>query len=272
MLSVEEERQHGLSHGAFSYLVKPATTDELESAFDRLKTLRRAAHEAPAGHRGQRPRAREHRRAARPRRHRDRRRRRPAPRRSTRLRERAFDCCVVDLRLPDMSGFELLEQLQAEPALRDIPIVVFTGKELAGEEEARLRTVAKSIVLKDVQSPERLLDETALFLHRVIADLPEEQAAHDRAPARLDRGAARPQGARRRRRRAQHLRADDRPREPGDGGRQRHQRTAGDRAHQGHARSQRRADGHHDAGDGRLRDDARDPQGRRSSARCRSSR
>ena len=74
-----------------------------------------------------------------------------------------------------MSGFELLERLQAEPALRDIPVVVFTGKELAGEEEARLRTVAKSIVLKDVQSPERLLDETALFLHRVIGDLPEEK-------------------------------------------------------------------------------------------------
>ncbi len=68
-----------------------------------------------------------------------------------------------------MSGFELLERLQAEPALRDIPVVVFTGKELASEEEARLRTVAKSIVLKDVQSPERLFDETALFLHRVVA-------------------------------------------------------------------------------------------------------
>ena len=83
------------------------------------------------------------------------------------MRDRAFDCCVVDLRLPDMSGFELLEQLQAEPALREIPVVVFTGKELTDEEEAQLQTVAKSIVLKDVQSPERLLDETALFLHRV---------------------------------------------------------------------------------------------------------
>ena len=55
----------------------------------------------------------------------------------------------------------------------DIPIVVFTGKELVAEEEARLRTVAKSIVLKDVQSPDRLFDETALFLHRVVANLPE---------------------------------------------------------------------------------------------------
>jgi CheY-like chemotaxis protein len=74
-----------------------------------------------------------------------------------------------------MSGFELLEQVQADPSLRDVPMVVFTGKVLAGDEEARLRAVAKSIVIKDVQSPERLLDETSLFLHRVIGDLPEEK-------------------------------------------------------------------------------------------------
>ncbi len=69
--------------------------------------------------------------------------------------------------------------------------------------------MAKSIVLKDVQSPERLFDETALFLHRVVADLPEAQAEDARAAARLERRAARPQGAGGRRRRAQHLRADD---------------------------------------------------------------
>ena len=89
------------------------------------------------------------------------------------LRAQSIDCCVVDLRLPDMTGFELLEQLQADASLRGIPVVVFTGKELSDDEEARLRTVAKSIVLKDVQSPERLLDETSLFLHRVIDELPE---------------------------------------------------------------------------------------------------
>jgi CheY-like chemotaxis protein len=82
---------------------------------------------------------------------------------------------VVDLRLPDMSGFDLLEQLQADEVLRNIPVVVFTGKQLSVDEEARLRTVAKSIVLKDVQSPERLLDETSLFLHRVIEDLPDHK-------------------------------------------------------------------------------------------------
>src|SRR5262249_17919955 len=77
----------------------------------------------------------------------------------------------------DMTGFALLERLHAEPALADIPVVVFTGKELTASEQSQLRSMAKSVVLKDVQSPERLLDETALFLHRVIADLPKEKQA-----------------------------------------------------------------------------------------------
>ena len=84
----------------------------------------------------------------------------------------AYDCAVVDLRLPDMSGFELLDRIQEQPQLRDLPIVVFTGKELTAEESQRLRHAAKSVVVKDVESPERLLDETALFLHRVIDQLP----------------------------------------------------------------------------------------------------
>jgi CheY-like chemotaxis protein len=72
-----------------------------------------------------------------------------------------------------MTGFELLDRMQDEVALRSVPVVVFTGKELSNDEEARLKLAAKSIVLKDVQSPERLFDETALFLHRVVADLPD---------------------------------------------------------------------------------------------------
>jgi CheY-like chemotaxis protein len=63
--------------------------------------------------------------------------------------------------------------MQLDPQLREVPIVVFTGKELSQDEEAELRKMAKSIVLKGVRSPERLLDETALFLHRVVASLPE---------------------------------------------------------------------------------------------------
>jgi CheY-like chemotaxis protein len=91
------------------------------------------------------------------------------------LRERPFDCAVLDLRLPDMSGFEVLERLRDDESLRDVPVVVFTGKELSPEEDARLHSLARSVVVKGVESPERLLDETALFLHRVVSDLPAEK-------------------------------------------------------------------------------------------------
>jgi HAMP domain-containing protein/CheY-like chemotaxis protein/signal transduction histidine kinase len=174
MLSVEEERQHGLSHGAFSYLVKPGTTEDLENAFDRIKSyvvphkkrllvvedneierqgivqlLEHDDIEVEAVGTGEEA--------------------------LSVLHETPVECCVIDLKLPDMSGFDLLDRMQIEPALRDTPVVVFTGKELSSDEESQLRRVAKSVVLKDVQSPERLFDETALFLHRVVADLPESK-------------------------------------------------------------------------------------------------
>jgi CheY-like chemotaxis protein len=82
---------------------------------------------------------------------------------------------VLDLRLPDMSGFDVLDSVRDNPSLSDLPVVVFTGKELSPEEDARLRTLARSVVVKGVESPERLLDETALFLHRIVADLPPEK-------------------------------------------------------------------------------------------------
>jgi CheY-like chemotaxis protein len=74
-----------------------------------------------------------------------------------------------------MSGFTLLSEIQQLPQLRELPVVVFTGRDLTSEEDAVLRQKAKSIVLKGVKSPERLLDETALFLHRVIGDLSESR-------------------------------------------------------------------------------------------------
>ena len=93
-----------------------------------------------------------------------------------RLRTQPCDCIVLDLKLPDMSGFEVMERMREE-ALADIPVVVFTGRELSAEEETGLRMSARSIVVKGVESPERLLDETSLFLHRSIADLPPEKRA-----------------------------------------------------------------------------------------------
>jgi CheY-like chemotaxis protein len=74
-----------------------------------------------------------------------------------------------------MSGFEVLERMRADSSLADVPVVVFTGRELSAEEDAQLHTMARSIVVKGVESPERLLNETALFLHRVITDLPTEK-------------------------------------------------------------------------------------------------
>jgi CheY-like chemotaxis protein len=96
------------------------------------------------------------------------------------VKEQSYDCVVLDLRLPDISGFDVLESLR-DTSLGDLPVVVFTGKELSPEEDSRLHALARSVVVKGVESPERLLDETALFLHRVVGDLPlEKQRMLDR--------------------------------------------------------------------------------------------
>jgi HAMP domain-containing protein/CheY-like chemotaxis protein/signal transduction histidine kinase len=88
------------------------------------------------------------------------------------LRGGRFDCLVLDLGLPDMTGFELIEQIKQDENLSPLPIIIYTGKELTRTEETELKRIAESIIIKDVRSPERLLDETALFLHRVQANLP----------------------------------------------------------------------------------------------------
>ncbi|QNB00367.1 response regulator [Massilia sp. Se16.2.3] len=91
------------------------------------------------------------------------------------LESKHFDCMVLDLTLPDVSGFDLLDQIGKKEALRDLPIVIYTAQELSRKEVTKLKKYAKTIVIKDARSPERLLDETALFLHRSHASLPELQ-------------------------------------------------------------------------------------------------
>jgi HAMP domain-containing protein/signal transduction histidine kinase/DNA-binding response OmpR family regulator len=89
------------------------------------------------------------------------------------LQRQRFDCMVLDLGLPDMTGFQLISRIKGEIGLRKLPTVVYTGKQLTTREDVELRRLAESVVIKDAGSPERLLDETALFLHRVTAHLPE---------------------------------------------------------------------------------------------------
>jgi hypothetical protein len=174
IVTLDEDRQHGLARGAFSFLPKPTTTEGLDEALVRLKNYAKPRsrrllvvedNEAEQisiaellGHNdveidlvGSGKAALEA------------------------MRAQSYDCAVLDLRLPDMSGFQMLEHVRDDKALADVPVVVFTGKELTPEEDARLHTLARSVVVKGVESPERLLDETALFLHRILTDLPPEK-------------------------------------------------------------------------------------------------
>jgi len=171
IVTVAEDRQHGLEHGAFAYLVKPLTTEELEAAFDRMvqfaqlpekrllvvedNEIERQSIIELIDHRDVKITAVG-----------------TGTEALAALRTQSFDCMVLDLRLPDISGFVLLEQIKQQLNLLELPIVVFTGKELTDDEEMQLRKMAKSIIIKGVQSPERLLDETALFLHLVTTNLP----------------------------------------------------------------------------------------------------
>jgi len=174
MITLDEDRQHGLARGAYAFLTKPATTEGLNAALSRIKDYAQ-----------------------------QRRRRLLVVEDNAAeqlgivqllghddidittvatgaaalkvLREQPFDCVVLDLRLPDMSGFTVLEHIRDDDSLPDLPVVVFTGRELSPEEDAQLHTMARSVVVKGVESPERLLDETALFLHRIVSELPAEK-------------------------------------------------------------------------------------------------
>ena len=174
IITLDEDKHHGLARGAFSFVSKPTTTEGVEAALRRIKEYsapRRkrllVVEDNPAeqmsisellGHDDVEIETAGTGRGA-----------------LDTLRRQPADCVVLDLRLPDMTGFEVLEELAADERLSDVPVVVFTGRELSPEEDARLHRMARSIVVKGVESPERLLDETALFLHRVVTDLPPEK-------------------------------------------------------------------------------------------------
>ncbi|HUN44407.1 MAG TPA: response regulator, partial [Acetobacteraceae bacterium] len=174
IVTLDEDKQHGLARGAFSFMTKPTTMEGLELALSKLTAYARprrkrllVVEDNPLeqvsisellGHDDIDIETVETGRHA-----------------IERLQEEPTDCVVLDLRLPDMSGFEVLEKIRDDQTLSNIPVVVFTGRELSPEEDARLHTMARSVVVKGVESPERLLDETALFLHRVVSDLPPEK-------------------------------------------------------------------------------------------------
>ncbi|HEY8144785.1 MAG TPA: response regulator, partial [Kofleriaceae bacterium] len=87
----------------------------------------------------------------------------------------SFSCMVLDLGLPDMNGIELLQKLKRSPEHRNLPIIVYTGRDLSRKEESQLKRLAETIIVKDVKSPERLLDEVSLFLHRRHEQMPAAQ-------------------------------------------------------------------------------------------------
>jgi CheY-like chemotaxis protein len=173
IISGIERRQQGLKAGAMAYLAKPVSKDALEEAFAKITAFlndipkhllvveddanQRDAIVELIAHEDVEITAVDSAEAA--------------------LNELAsgkhYDCVVLDLGLREMSGFDFLEKVKSDAAMVDIPIIVYTGKQLTQAEETRVKKYAETIIMKDVKSPERLLDETALFLHRVEAKLPE---------------------------------------------------------------------------------------------------
>jgi HAMP domain-containing protein/CheY-like chemotaxis protein/signal transduction histidine kinase len=169
------ERQQGLKAGAIAYLEKPVSKEALEDSFNKISTFidqqvkrllvveddesqRRSMVELIADEDveitavGSAEEALE------------------------KLKTTHFDCMVLDLGLAGGGdGFQLLETVKSDPAMAELPIIIYTGKDLSQAEETRLRKFAETIIVKDVKSPERLLDETALFLHRIEARLPEQK-------------------------------------------------------------------------------------------------
>jgi CheY-like chemotaxis protein/HAMP domain-containing protein len=175
IISGIERRQQGLKAGAMAYLAKPVTKQALDDAFQKISTFiddipkhllvvedddnQRSAIVDLIAHEDVEITAVE-----------------SAEKAMEELGSgKHYDCVVLDLGLRDMSGFDFLEKVKSDPGKADLPIIVYTGKQLSQQEETRIKKYAETIIVKDVRSPERLLDETALFLHRVEAKLPEQK-------------------------------------------------------------------------------------------------
>src|SRR5207244_7683624 len=170
IISADDDRARGLRYGAFDYLVKPVTADEIQDAlvgvveFAQRKTRNLLVIEGDEGYRarilalvgngdvqientGSGGEA------------------------LKMLSKKRYDCVVLNLKLPDISGIHFLEALQKSDSIREVPIVVCGTETLARPEQERFRTLVGKSVIKEVQSPERMVDETALFLHRVVFEL-----------------------------------------------------------------------------------------------------
>lgn len=174
VISVVDEVKQGLMMGAIAYLKKPSSREALENAFTHIESyteksmkhllivedndVQRSSIIELIGHDDVSITAVS-----------------TGAEALSELRKKRYDCMVLDLMLTDMTGFELLDQIRDDEDLTDLPIIIYTGKDLDSKEELQLRKYAESIIIKDVKSPERLLDETTLFLHRVEADLPEDK-------------------------------------------------------------------------------------------------
>jgi CheY-like chemotaxis protein/CHASE3 domain sensor protein/GAF domain-containing protein len=174
IISGYDKRQEGMELGAFSFIQKPVSRDELNKTFDKIEDFiskklkkllivednekqNKAIREligngdvkSYSAYSGQES--------------------------FEMLLNDNFDCVIVDLGLPDMTGFELIEKIKTNEKLNKVPVIVYTGKDLSKEENARLMKFANTVVLKTANSHERLLDETMLFLHRVESKLPKEK-------------------------------------------------------------------------------------------------
>ncbi|MDP2338786.1 MAG: HAMP domain-containing protein, partial [Bacteroidota bacterium] len=173
IITVEEERMRGMHRGAIGYFTKPVTKESLDAAFaymddyiQRPKKLLVAEDDLEQqkiigkliGNSDVTVTYAKNGREA-----------------LELLREEKFDCMILDLGLPIVSGIEVLEEMQRDKALTDIPVIVFTGKDLTKKEEAFIKKASVGIVIKDARNPERLVDEAALFLHRITSKLPAEK-------------------------------------------------------------------------------------------------